>query len=82
MQVEELIKAKKEKDKRLRQQAAKEWREIDEATLKFDRRDQEISALQACTKHSLTTMIQVVTFSSIRFLSLDLGSQKHCTWVL
>ena len=59
MQAEELVKSKQERDKRLKQQAAKEWREIDEGTLMFERKTKEILALQSYTRDSIASYIQV-----------------------
>lgn len=57
----ELIKAKLEKPTRLREQAAKEWREIDDKTLIFQRPDKEVEALRKVTRQSLTDFFEVQT---------------------
>lgn len=59
LQVEELAKAKLEAPKRLREQAAKEWREIDDATFVFDRPQVEVAALCRLTKTDLLTFFEV-----------------------
>ena len=48
-QVEELAKSKLEKPKRLREVAARDWREIDDGTLRFGRREAEVEALRGVT---------------------------------
>ena len=59
MQVEELAKAKLEKPKRLKEQAAKEWREIDDGTLVFRRPEAEVASLRQLTKADLAAFFVV-----------------------
>ncbi len=60
MQVEELAKAKLEKPKRLRELAAREWREIDDGTLVFGRPAAEVAALRSLTKSDVMQFFQVL----------------------
>lgn len=69
-QVEQLVQKKAEAPKHLRQQAEREWREIHDGTLRFDRVDQDIAALRKLTRSDLLTFYQVV---------LDLMLSGHCT---
>ena len=57
--MEELAKAKLERPKRLRQLAAREWREIDDGTLVFDRPAAEVAALRRLSKADLLCFFQV-----------------------
>jgi hypothetical protein len=59
VQVEELAKAKLEKPKRLRQLAAREWKEIDDGTLVFGRPAAEVAVLRTLTKEDLLGFFQV-----------------------
>lgn len=59
LQVEELAKAKLEKPKRLGEMAAKEWREIEDSTLMFDRQEREVAALRQLEKADLEAFFQV-----------------------
>ncbi|BDA50691.1 Insulin-degrading enzyme [Coccomyxa sp. Obi] len=59
-QVEELAKAKLEKPKRLRELAAREWREIDDGTLVFGRPAAEVAALRTLTKSDVLQFFQDV----------------------
>lgn len=61
VQVEELAKAKLEKPKQLRELAAKEWREIDDGTLVFDRPSAEVAALRTLSKSDLLQFFKVRT---------------------
>ncbi len=58
-QVEELAKAKLEKPKRLRELAARDWREIDDGTLIFDRPAAEVAALRTLSKADVLQFFQV-----------------------
>jgi hypothetical protein len=58
-QVEELAKAKLERPKRLRQLAAREWREIDDGTRVFERPAAEVAALWQLSKADLQRFFQV-----------------------
>ena len=58
-QVEELAKAKLEKPKRLKEQAAKEWREIDDGTRVFRRPEVEVASLRQLTKPDLAAFFAV-----------------------
>ncbi|KAK9803974.1 hypothetical protein WJX72_009535 [[Myrmecia] bisecta] len=71
-QVEELAKDKLEKPKRLRQEAAREWKEIDEGMLMFDRREREVDALRQLTKADLVDFYKafVVEAATRRKLSV------------
>lgn len=64
-QVDELAKAKLEKPKRLRQAAAREWREIDDESLVFDRPAAEVAALRTLTKADLLQHFQVCSGASL-----------------
>ena len=70
--MEELAKAKLEKPKRLRELAAREWREIDDGTLVFGRPAAEVAALRTLTKPDVLQFFQVAppTFASYLFWSL------------
>uniref|UniRef100_A0A5B7AH59 Putative zinc-metallopeptidase, peroxisomal n=1 Tax=Davidia involucrata TaxID=16924 RepID=A0A5B7AH59_DAVIN len=52
--VNALIDMKLEKDKNLREESGFYWREISDATLKFDRRECEVAALKQLTQKELT----------------------------
>jgi len=65
VQVEELAKAKLEKPKRLRELAAKEWREINDGTLVFDRPSAEVAALRTLSKPDLLQFFKVQPSSHI-----------------
>ncbi|KAK9821610.1 hypothetical protein WJX81_007570 [Elliptochloris bilobata] len=56
--VEELAKARLEKPKRLRQQAAREWREIEDGMLVFDRQAAEVAELRRLTPANLADFLQ------------------------
>ena len=45
-QVQELAKAKLERPKRLREIASKDWREVDDGTLRFKRQEEEVAVLK------------------------------------
>lgn len=51
--VEELAKSKLEKPKRLREVAAKDWREIDDGTLRFKRQEDEVAEVRKLTPGDL-----------------------------
>jgi insulysin len=57
--VEELVKSKLEKPKKLLQLAAREWREIDNNTLVFDRPAAEVAELQKLMKDDLLDFFKV-----------------------
>ncbi|KAK9789047.1 hypothetical protein WJX73_010500 [Symbiochloris irregularis] len=57
-QVEQLVQKKAEAPKYLRQQAEREWREIHDGTLRFDRVDQDIAALRKLTQADLLAFYQ------------------------
>lgn len=57
--MEELAKAKLEKPKRLRELAAREWREIDDGTLVFGRPAAEVAALRQLSKSDVLHFFQV-----------------------
>ena len=57
--VEELAKAKLERPKRLRQLAAREWREIDDGTLVWERPAAEVAALRTLSKADLLAFYHV-----------------------
>ena len=57
--MEELAKAKLERPKRLRQLAAREWREIDDGTLVWERPAAEVAALRTLSKADLLAFYQV-----------------------
>ena len=59
VQVEELVQRKREAPKYLRQQARREWREIHDGTLRFDRVEEEVAALQALSHKQLLAFFQV-----------------------
>ena len=59
MQVEELVKFKLEKPKKLLQLVAREWREIDDNTLVFGRPAAEVAELKQLTKMDLVTFFKV-----------------------
>ncbi|EIE20423.1 hypothetical protein COCSUDRAFT_30601 [Coccomyxa subellipsoidea C-169] len=58
-QARELAKAKLEKPKRLRELAARDWREIDDGTLIFDRPAAEVAALRTLSKADVLQFFQV-----------------------
>ena len=58
-QVEELVKSKLEKPKKLLQLAAREWREIDDNTLVFGRPAAEVTELKQLTKADLISFFKV-----------------------
>lgn len=58
MQVEELAKAKLEHPKRLREVASRDWREIDDGTLRFDRQHEEVRHLQEIGPSDLITFFR------------------------
>ena len=62
--MEELVKSKLEKPKKLLQLAAREWKEIDDNTLIFDRQAAEVSELKQLAKSDLTSFFQVGAVSS------------------
>lgn len=57
--MEELVKSKLEKPKKLLQLAAREWQEIDDNTLVFDRRSAEVAELKELTKDDLISFFKV-----------------------
>ena len=57
--MEELVKSKLEKPKKLLQLAAREWREIDDNTLVFDRPAAEVAELKQLAKADLISFFQV-----------------------
>lgn len=59
MQVEELVKSKLEKPKKLLQLAAREWREIDDNTLVFGRPAAEVAELKRLAKADLIAFFEV-----------------------
>lgn len=59
VKIEELAKDKLEKPMRLNELAAKEWREIDDATLEFDRPHAEVAELRQLTKQDLIAFFEV-----------------------
>ena len=59
MQVEELVKSKLEKPKKLLQLAAREWREIDDNTLVFGRPAAEVAELKRISKSDLISFFEV-----------------------
>ena len=61
VQVEELVKSKLEKPKKLLQLAAREWKEIDDNTLVFNRQSAEVAELKQLAKSDLTEFFQVCT---------------------
>ena len=64
-QVEELVKSKLEKPKKLLQLAAREWQEIDDNTLVFDRRSAEVAELKQLTKADLISFFKVSAVTSL-----------------
>eukprot|EP00887_Chlorella_sp_A99_P007901 scaffold12.g7901.t1 len=76
--VEELCKAKLEKPKRLKEAAARDWREIDDGTLRFDRVDAEVAALRALTRADLTSFFvsTVLTPATRRKLAIRVEGQR------
>ena len=62
--MEELVKSKLEKPKKLLQLAAREWKEIDDNTLVFNRQAAEVAELKQLVKSDLTGFFQV-SISSI-----------------
>ena len=59
VQVEELVKSKLEKPKKLLQLAAREWREIDDNTLVFGRPAAEVAELKRLSKTELISFFEV-----------------------
>lgn len=59
LQVENLAQQQLEAPKYLRHQAQREWCEIHDNTLRFDRVQQEVAALRALTQHQLLAFFQV-----------------------
>ena len=57
--MEELVKSKLEKPKKLLQLAAREWQEIDDNALVFDRRSAEVAELKQLTKDDLISFFKV-----------------------
>ena len=57
--MEELVKSKLEKPKKLLQLAAREWKEIDDNTLVFNRQAAEVAELKQLAKSDLTGFFQV-----------------------
>lgn len=73
--VEELAKAKLESPKRLRDIAVRDWKEIDDGTLKFNREEEEVAALRRLSRDELVQFFDhyVVNKESRRMI---------CAWVL
>lgn len=67
-QVDELVKSKLEKPKKLLQLAAREWREIDDNTLVFDRPAAEVAELRKLIKDDLLDFFQVPQIYSRAYL--------------
>ncbi|EFN55439.1 hypothetical protein CHLNCDRAFT_35384 [Chlorella variabilis] len=66
--VEELAKSKAERPKRLREAAARDWSEVEQGSLRFDRIDAEVAALRALSQ------LEVVAF--YREHVLEVGSRR------
>ncbi|CAK0787227.1 hypothetical protein CVIRNUC_010443 [Coccomyxa viridis] len=64
-QVEELVKSKLEKPKKLLQLAAREWKEIDDNTLVFNRQSAEVAELKQLAKSDLTEFFQEAVHSPV-----------------
>lgn len=73
--VEELAKAKLESPKRLRDIAVRDWKEIDDGTLKFKREEEEVAALRRLSQAQLVDFFDhyVMNKNSRRMI---------CAWVL
>lgn len=63
--VEELIKSKLEKAKRLKEKSMREWQEIVDETYRFNRREQEVNILKSITAAAL------IKFVEANILSID-----------
>lgn len=60
LQVEEVAKVKLQKSKQLRAEAAKDWREINDGTLRFKRQHEEVAELRQLGKQDLLAFMQVI----------------------
>ena len=56
-----MAKVKLQKSKQLRAEAVKDWREINDGTLRFKRQDEEVAELRQLGKQDLLDFMQVNT---------------------
>jgi len=79
-QVNELVKAKLEKPKRLREVAAKNWKEIDDGTMRFKREEEEVAELKMLSPADLLLFFNEVLGSpaSRRKFAVHVQSGSCC----
>ena len=75
LQVEEVAKVKLQKSKQLRVEAAKDWREINDGTLRFKRQDEEVAELRQLGKQDLLNFMQV---NNKLTAALLWAGRQHC----
>ena len=76
-----MAKVKLQKSKQLRAEAAKDWREINDGTLRFKRQDEEVAELRQLGKQELLDFMQVNNWSTAAHLDLALlwSGKKYWT---
>jgi secreted Zn-dependent insulinase-like peptidase len=76
--VDELIKVKLEKPKRLQQKCLRDWAEIQEGTLRFDRHVQEVEALKAMSQRDFIDFVNtfIIQQSTRKMLRVHIQSQQ------
>jgi len=76
--VDELVKVKLEKPKRLQQKCLRDWAEIQEGTLRFDRHLQEVEALRALAQSDFMDFVNtfIIEKSSRKMLRVHVQSQQ------
>ena len=76
-----MAKVKLQKSKQLRAEAAKDWREINDGTLRFKRQDEEVAELRQLGKQELLDFMQVNNWSTAAYLDRALlwSGKEYCT---
>ena len=79
VQVEELAKTKLEKPKRLREVATKDWREIDDGSLRFSRQEEEVVELRKISQEELLQFfdVHVMDVKSRRKFTVQVQSESQ-----
>ena len=70
-----MAKVKLQKSKQLRVEAAKDWREINDGTLRFKRQDEEVAELRQLGKQDLLNFMQV---NNKLTAALFWAGREHC----